>query len=198
MGYRIKEHRRPKPNRTLVDIATPAKVFVHNGTIAHLAFPCWYQEVHKPVKVHPHSKHYHDYRGWPGPGKPDHSCQLWTPDLHCCKIGEHHECTPHCEHYISMDGVIPIHLRKEGYTDVKVTFQASDEQPSAIYATGIIDPEDDWIVRVSLDILDENAVYEPQVYKMTVFANANDRRDIVALTELIVLPSGYAESDIEE
>ena len=35
MGYRINSHPKPKPRRTAVDIATPAKLYVHNGTLAH-------------------------------------------------------------------------------------------------------------------------------------------------------------------
>ena len=56
----------------------------------------------------------------------------------------------------------------------------------------------DWVVRVHVDCLDPAALEEPQKYKFTVFVNNEDdedrkmyRRDIVALAELIVLPSAY-------
>lgn len=199
MSYRIQPKPKPHPERTLVDVTTPARVYVHNGTIAHLAIPCWYQEVHKPVRLHHHDRHLHDHMGWPSPTHPDHVCQLWSPDQHCCTIGMHHECTPHCRHYIDLSGLVPIHLLEEGYTSFSVVFNASDEPPTAdqIVAEAYVSELEDWVVRINLDIFDESALYQPQKYKMTVFASMTDdenktvRRDIVALTDLIVLPSGY-------
>lgn len=199
MGYRIDEHPKPRPHRELKDTTTPATITVHNGTIAHLAFPCWYQEVHKPLRAYPHNKHVHDHFGWPGPDNPDNSCQLWLPALHCCSIGKHHECSPHCRNYIDLDGLFPIHLLNEGYTGFEVSFQASEVVPTDadIQCEATVDPEEDWVVRVTLYTHDQNALDEPMRYKMTVFAimdtgyNKTDRRDIVALTDLVILPAGY-------
>lgn len=200
MSYRIQSKPKPHPHRSLVDVTTPAHVFVHNGTIAHLAFPCWYQEVHKPLRAHRHNRHLHDHRGWPSPSHPDHICQLWVPDKHCCSIGLHHECSPHCRHYIDLTGIMPIHLINEGYTSIRLAFNASDEVPDTgdiEIQEAYIDPDDDWVVRVTLFAHDFDGLYEPAKYKMTVFALADAsehgpaRRDIVALTDLIILPSGY-------
>ena len=107
MSYRIKDHPRPRPQRSVVDIATPIKVFAHNGTTEYIAFPCWYQEIHRPIRAHHHDHHWHDHVGWPAPDHPDHCCQLWAPDRHCCSLGKHHECSPHCKHYIDYSNVSP-------------------------------------------------------------------------------------------
>ena len=198
MGYRINSHPKPKPRRTAVDIATPAKLYVHNGTLAHFAFPCWYQEMHKPVPAHHHDHHWHDHVGWPSPDHPDHICQLWAPDRHCCSIGHRHECSRHCEHYIDMANVFPIHLREEGYSSALVKWATDNRQPpTGITATASIDTAEDWVVRLDLDIKDPAALQEPQKYLFTVFVHANEdgglneRNDIVVLAELNVLPSSY-------
>lgn len=210
MSYRIHEHPRPVgPQRSIVDISTPIKVIVHNGTTANIAFPCWYQEIHRPIPAHHHDHHWHDYVGWPSPTHPDHCCQLWAPDRHCCSIGMHHECSPHCHHYIDYRNVFPIHLTEEGYTGAAVKWVTDDRTaPTGITATALIDPDEDWVVRVNLDLDDPAALEEVKKYKFTVFANAPQkattnpktgqagrtlpaRSDIVALAELIVLPSAY-------
>ena len=210
MSYRIHEHPRPLgPQRSIVDISTPIKVIVHNGTTANIAFPCWYQEIHRPIPAHPHDYHWHDYVGWPSPSHPDHCCQLWSPDRHCCSLGKHHECSPHCHHYIDYRNVFPIHLTEEGYTGAAIKWNTENRNaPTGIVATAEIDPDEDWVVRVNLDLDVADAIEEPQKFKFTVFANAPQiattnpktgqsgrtlpaRSDIVALAELIVLPSSY-------
>lgn len=211
MSYRIHEKPHHHPQRSVVDIATPIKVFAHNGTTEYIAFPCWYQEIHRPIPAHWHHHHWHDHVGWPSPTHPDHCCQLWSPDRHCCSLGMHHECSPHCAHYIDYRNVFPIHLLSEyeGYNGASVAWATENRQaPSGIVATAFIDPEEDWIVRVNLDIDDPAALMEPQKYRFTVFANAPQRTrtnpktgqagrtdpprsDIIALAELIVLPSAY-------
>lgn len=206
--------------RTVVDIATPVKLYAHNGTTADFAFPCWYQEVRKPIKAHLHNRPMHDHLGWPDPERPDHSCQLWAPDLHRCMVGRHHTCPTHCEMYIDMDGISPIHLLDEGYTGASVAWatkrQDGDEwiigePPEGIDVEAWIDPDEDWVVRVFLDIDDPTALDDPSMYRLTVFANkpAEDvesirrpgvtthvpaRSDIIALSELVILPSAYQES----
>lgn len=224
MSYRVDSGKRPhKPHarRTVVDVATPVKLYAHNGTTADFAFPCWYQEVHKPVRAHLHDRHRHDHEGWPSPAHPDHSCQLWAPDLHECRIGRHHECSPHCDMYIDMDGISPIHLLDEGYTEAHVAWATKrkgdgdewivGEPPEGIDVEAWIDPDEDWVVRVFIDVDDPTALEDPSMYRLTVFVNkpAEDvesirrpgvtthipaRSDIVALSELVVLPSAYQEA----
>lgn len=195
MGYRINEHKPPKPRRTVVDIATPTKVFVHNGVISEIAFPCWYQEVHPPIPAAHHNRRLHDHEGWPSPGHADHVCQLWIPSHGKCLHG-YRECSPHCKHYIDYARVFPVHLlsEDEGYTAAAVKWLDEHE---GIEVTATIDPIEDWVVRVSVDCQDPNAIDEPQVYRMTVFVTSPGsedlapRRDIVCLAELVVLPSAY-------
>lgn len=197
MAYRLHEHKKPEQRRTAVDIATPIKLYVHNGTSANFAFPCWYQEVLPPVPAKLHNRSLHDYHGWPNPRHPDHSCQLWIPDRpHHCVHG-FKECSPFCKHYIDYKRVVPIHLTSdyEGYTGSEVAWV---DKPEGITISSSIDDVEDWVVRVHVDCLDPAALEEPQKYKFTVFVNNEDdedrkmyRRDIVALAELIVLPSAY-------
>lgn len=196
MSYRIHEKKPPKPRREVDDVTTPMRLYVHNGTSGDFAFPCYYQEIHHPVPMRPHDRHWHDHIGWPAPSHPGHSCQLWIPEKGCCPPGPHAECARHCHHYLDMTTLTPIHLTsdEEGYTSVSVAWV---EAPTGITVTTWIDDEEDWVVHVNVDCKDPNATEEPQVYKMTVFANAPAangkpaRRDIVALAELVVLPSAY-------
>lgn len=196
MAYRHHEHKPPKPRREVDDVTTPMKLYIHNGIANDFAFPCYYQEIHKPVPVVPHDPHWHDHVGWPSPNHPGHSCQLWIPGTGCTFPEPHPECHRHCEHYVDMTTLTPIHLtsEEEGYTTFSVAWV---EEPTGITATASIDPDDDWVVKVHIDCKDPNAKKEPQAYKFTVFANAPAtdgkaaRRDIVALAELVVLPSAY-------
>lgn len=187
MTYRTDIPKRPEPQRTTVDITTPMRIFVHNGTLATFAFPCWYQEVHPPIPAHLHDRHLHDYHGWPNPRHPDHICQLWIPNRGCM---HGRECSPKCERYIDYSKVVPIHLLSEyeGYTGAEVAWV---EKPDGVDATAEIDQDEDWVVKLVVDAHDEDALEEPKTYKLTVFVNAPDRRDIVVLAELVVLPSAY-------
>ena len=195
MGYRTTDHKPPRPQRSAVDIATPVKWVVNNGTIAAFAFPCWYQEIKPPVPARLHDRKMHDHMGWPKPDHPDHICQLWIPEEGHCVHG-FQECHPHCKHYINYKNVSPIHLLSdyEGYDGAFVAWAGEHE---GITATAYIDPDEDWVVRVVVDCKDPNAIEEPQTYKLTVFVGSvngqgvYERRDIVALTELTVLPSAY-------
>jgi len=195
MGYRKLEHKRHEPRRTAVNIATPIKLFIHNGETATFAFPCWYQEVKPPIPARLHNHYLHDHHGWPNPSHPDHSCQLWIPEVGGCIHG-FKECSPHCRHYIDYSRVLPIHLLSEyeGYEGAFVSWIGEHE---GIVATARIDEDEDWVVKVDVDCKDPNALEEPQRYKFTAFVgsdkdgNVYNRRDIVALAELIVLPSAY-------
>lgn len=214
MGYRIHEHKKPEPRRTAVDTATPLKLYIHNGTVSNFAFPCWYQEIYPPIPAKLHDRHLHDHQGWPSWQHPDHICQLWIPEKGHCIHGMQ-ECHPHCRHYIDFKKIKPIHLLSdyEGYDNAYVRWV---DEPEGIECSAYIDPVEDWVVRLHVDCQDENATYDPQVYKGTLFIGAspkssdqqinsskglikgseesynnnnNYRTDIVALFELIVLPS---------
>ena len=195
MSYRIHDRKPPKPQRSVVDITTPMRAFVHNGCTTDLAIPCWYQEIRKPVRARLHDKHLHDHQGWPSPMHHGHSCQLWVPEDGSCVHGVR-ECHPHCRHYIDYSKVIPIHLSSEyeGYEGAFVSWVGSHE---GITATASIDDKEDWVVKVHVDCQDPNALEEPKKYKFTVFVGSDEvggkytRRAIVALVELTVLPSAY-------
>ena len=207
MSYRIEHHHHPHPERSAQDTATPSHLYAHNGTTARFAFPCWYQEVHPPIRAHHHNYHLHDYQGWPSPTHPDHICQLWSPDRHCCSIGEHNECSPHCRHYLDMRTITPIHLLEEGYTEVTIAwihemvdeegnhYETSDTTPpDGITAVGYIDIDDDWVVRAEFAIKDPTALHHPKRYRISVSAVDHNRNvsDIIVLAELVVLPAAYA------
>lgn len=195
MGYRKYKAKPPEQNRSAVDIATPIKLVVQNGATASFAFPCWYQEVERPLRAHLHSKDKHDHCGWPTPDHHDHSCQLWIPEEGHCVHGMQ-ECAPHCKHYIDYSKVTPIHLLSdyEGYEGAFVAWTGNHE---GIEATAYIDPDEDWVVRVNVDVQDPNALDAKQEYKMTVFVGSDmedgiyKRRDIVAPAKLVILPSAY-------
>ena len=211
MTYRLQEKPKPKPRRTIVETATPSKIYVHNGTIAHLAFPCWYQEVHHPIPIKPHRRDIHDHIGWPEPTRPDRICQVWVPGYKEPSIGIGFE-NPrriHPRKMIDLKGIVPIHLLREGYTSFEVALDASDDVPdsSRLEISAYVQEHEDWVVRVDVFAHDEKALKKPMKYKMTVFALAADtddhplaRKDIVALTDLIILPSsyGYEEEEISE
>lgn len=227
MGYRINHHPRPLPHRGAVDIATPIHLTIHNGTTAFFAFPCWYLEVHKPIPAHPHNYHYHDFIGAPSWKHPDHSCQLWEPDHNCCKLGHKHPCSLHCKNFLDMRGIKPIHFlsENENYERNAIvvwnTPAVKDDDgnvvtpamtpPEGMVAQAMIDPIDDWVVRLNITANDPNALEHPQHYRLTTFVHANEtqteprinshgqfesyvipaRTDIIALADLTVLPSSY-------
>lgn len=189
MGYRALKPRPHEPRRTATDIATPVKLFIHNGALSEFAFPCWYLEVEPPVPAAHHDRDLHDHCGWPEPMRPDHSCQLWIPEP-----GHHvhgwQECFPFARHYLNFKKIAPIHLRSEyeGYTGVDVHWIDEHE---GIEITPYIDEKEDWVVRADVDCLDPKATEFPQHYRFSIFAKSPRRRDLVVLAELIVLPSAY-------
>lgn len=193
-GYRI-DAPRPRPKRRdMQDTSTRSKIFIDNGCTAHLAIPCWYVEAHRPLPAEPHDRMRHDTLGWPTPDKPDSCCQEWdfdrwhgrrTPHMRCCP--------PEVKHLFDLGAAFPIHLKDEGYDEIQVTVIDSERSaPDGITATGKIDDQDDWIVRVSFDVLIPELVIpseEPETYWYSVFASAEDRRDLVATGSLVVIPS---------
>jgi len=194
-SYRIKPRPFPKPHRSLQDTATPGEVWVHNGCTADLAIPCWYLEVHPPIRLHPHDTHYHDHIGWPSPNHPDHICQRWAPDEHNLPFELRHE-TTRPRWLLDPKYIAPIHLlsEDEGYSSVTVNW-LSDH--NGVTAVGWIDEVEDWVVRVRFDVASPNALEEPLDLKFAAFVNSTGdearglsaRRDLVLLGTLHILPA---------
>lgn len=195
-GYRIDAPRPRPPRRDMQDTTTPGRTFVHNGSTARLAIPCWYIEARKPIPAHPHDRMRHDMLGWPTPDHPDHVCQEWDFDRHACRRTPHMKCDPpRCEHFVDMGRVIPIHFKEEGYSSVKVSV-LDDERNSVdgVKATGSIDADDDWIIRVTFDVMVPSLLIPsdgPVTYHYSVVVEDTDAgiRDLVTIGDLIVLPA---------
>lgn len=192
MSYRHHDHKPHKMHRSAVNITTPIKLFIHNGTATSFAFPCWYQEVKPPVPARIHNHHLHDHHGWPSWRHTDHICQMWIPEPGYTIDGPG-ECRRPFHNYIDYSKVTPIHLLSdyEGYDNEGIV--AWVEKPEGIDATAYVDENEDWVVRVDISANDADAVERPQVYRFSVFLDSSTthRRDLVVLAELIVLPSAY-------
>ena len=174
------------------DTATPGTVFVHQGTTARLAIPCFYQEAHFPVHAHPHDRMRHDMLGWPTPEHPDHVCQEWDFDRHCCRRTPHMKfCPPFCERFVDLGRLFPIHLREEGYEEVKV-----EQQTGLVTVTGSIDADQDWVVRLVISSEVDMEVTKPQRTSAAVYVTREDDvMDLVSLVKIIVLPVAIEEAD---
>lgn len=174
------------------DTVTPGTVFVHQGTTAHLAIPCFYQEAHAPIHAHPHDRMLHDTLGWPTPEHPDHSCQEWDFDRHCCRRTPHLKfCPPSCERFVDLGRLFPIHLTEEGYDGVEV-----ERQTELVTVTGRIDPDQDWVVRLDVESDVDMSVTKPQRTSVAVYVTrGDDARDLVSLVKVIVLPVAIEEAD---
>ena len=191
-SYRIDEPG-PRPRqRSMQDTATPGTVFVHQGTTAHLAIPCFYQEAHAPIHTVPHDRMLHDTLGWPTPYHPDHSCQEWDFDRHCCRRTPHLKfCPPSCERFVDLGRLFPIHLTEEGYDGVEV-----EQQTELVTVTGRIDPDQDWVVRLDVESEVDMSVTKPQRTSVAVYVTrGDDARDLVSLVKVIVLPVAIEEAD---
>lgn len=201
MAYRELPHKHKPKTRDVQGLTTPGRILVINGSHKNMAFPCWYTIARPPVRTHPHSRLKHDHCGWPDPKRPDNSCQRsdfsnspyqrchrWDHSLGCCSLG-YKTCEANCRHLLDMDHVVPIHLREEGYTSVEIA--TPTELPPGFTVAGWIDEDSDWIVRISIHTQLDEAVKE--VYKMpyTALVLAPDRRDIVCMGEIVVLPGSY-------
>lgn len=191
-SYRIDEPRPRFKQRSMQDTATPGTVFVHQGATAHLAIPCFYQEAHFPVHAHPHDRMLHDTLGWPTPYHPDHSCQEWDFDRHCCRRTPHLKfCPPSCERFVDLGRLYPIHLREEGYEEVRV-----EQQTGLVTVTGSIDADQDWVVRLVISSEVDMEVTKPQRTSAAVYVTrGDDVMDLVSLVKIIVLPVAIEEAD---
>lgn len=191
-GYRI-DAPRPKPKRrTLQKTSTRGTVYVADGTTASLAIPCYYMEMHRPIPAAPHDRMRHDMLGWPTPDKPDSCCQEWDFVNSCCRRTPHMECCPpHCEHFIDMRRLFPIHLKDEGYTSFEVEIV---DAPEGLVATASLDPDDDWIVRVSIesDIGAKSFSDAMITRRFSVFAKTGtNKRDLVFNGTIVVTPTAH-------
>ena len=191
-SYRIDEPRPRPKQRSMQDTATPGTVFVHQGTTAHMAIPCFYQEAHAPIHAHPHDRMRHDMLGWPTPEHPDHSCQEWDFDRHCCRRTPHMKfCPPSCERFVDLGRLFPIHLTEEGYDGVEV-----EQQTGLVTVTGSIDADQDWVVRLVISSEVDMEVTKPQRTSAAVYVTrGDDVRDLVSLVKIIVLPVAIEEAD---
>lgn len=196
MGYRItnKEHHHHKPQRNVIDASTSMKVYAQNGVKTRIAIPCWYVEVLPPKRAHFHDRCHHDHIGWPSPSHPDHICQhsdfAHAHSHHHCgyeAYDEHHR--GRHQKFLDPDLLVPIHFlsESEGYSKTpKVYF--GDNKPAGISATATIDENEDWIIRVTFDIKTPAAATEEIEVPFSVFAENAEKRDIVTIGTLVVLP----------
>lgn len=178
------------------DTATPMVTYVHNGCTADLAIPCWYLEVRRPVPARPHDRMRHDMLGWPWPDKPDECCQEWDFDRRHCRRTPHLRCCPpHCEHFIDMRRLVPIHLTAEGYTDCFVSVRGDDNQDvDGLEILAVIDERDDWVVRVHIDAslsFDSPVAEERHAHYSVFVMDDKGHRDLVSLGTVVVLPTPY-------
>ena len=106
-----------------------------------------------------------------------------TPHMECCP--------PHCEHFIDMRKLFPIHLKDEGYTSFEVEIV---DAPEGLVATASLDPDDDWIVRVSIesDIGAKSFSDAMITRRFSVFAKTGtNKRDLVFNGTIVVTPTAH-------
>lgn len=167
MAYRVIDNL-PKPENMLPTFS------VRNGAIARIAFGCYYLGAG-------HDPHYHDYLHWPSPDyHPGAICQMMPPRDH----------VPWTEPGLPVH-MEPIHLIEEGYDQVTVSYEDSDN--AAHLATEAwIDEDDDYIVRMKVGANFDTFSDKPVDIRFTIFAGKSDGsvRDAVCHGILTVLPGG--------
>jgi hypothetical protein len=92
----------------------------------------------------------HDFYGQPTPNHPDHICQ------------------PHKEFvgdYFKPHHLYPIHLLEEGYDEVVVR---TADAPEGFEASGYIDTDDDWVIRIHLSAGCEAAIHSDVSFDIAV------------------------------
>ena len=190
MGYRQLEHHHHHGNRTAQKTTTPSTYYMENGTTFNLAIPCWYKELHTPIRYHHHCRFKHDHHGWPEPRHPDHSCQPHDfPKIPCHnpERAHHH----HHHHYVDMASVFPIHLTSEGYDEITVVFSDPVEGLSSV---AYVDESDDWVIRIFFSAFVEEATDKPYETRFIVKAGRDDESghrvtDVVSRGKLKILPA---------
>lgn len=188
MSYRIGEPKPKKPNRTVQKLTTPSEIFVTNGSIADIAFPCWYQEIEHALRARRHCSHWHDHVGQPSPNHPDHVCQ---PHDYAHEHFHHHHKDHHfhdLHRYIDMATLTPIHLLKEGYSKVIIS---TSEKYEGLSLEGIIDEEEDWVVRLNINADLEEAAEDPVKVKVVIKVADEDESiiDVAAICTLVIMPA---------
>lgn len=197
MGYRIKEHRPHRPNRTMQDTVTPYRIFLENGQTSIVAVPCFYQEVRPPIPVHHHCRPWHDHVGWPSPSHPDHSCQDWDFATDCTTVAGREELVRACDRYIDLGRLIPIHFSEE-YEKNDFEINVVDEEGKAdadIEASASLDEHDDWVIRMQISA---NKTMKPgddpvKRWFSLFHIGDDDRRTLVSKGAMIVMPVFMAE-----
>lgn len=174
------------------DTVTPGTIVVQAGTTGHMAIPLFYQEVRPPVHATPHDRMLHDTLGWPTPERPDHSCQEWDFDRHCCRRTPHLKfCPPSCERFVDLGRLYPIHLKEEGYTSVDVECQTD-----LVSVSAEIDEDQDWVIRLTVDSEVDMTTSKKRQTSVAVYVKrGTDVRDLVTLVRVVVLPTAIKEAD---
>lgn len=139
MGYR-------RPRRHDENHGIRSVIPVDNGTITHLAVPCFYEVEGHPYP-HPH-RLMHDHIGWPAPDSPDWSSQV--PDM-----------PGHDWHHDHVD------LRSQGYDSVQVSIV---DQPEGLSITGQIDGD---MVRLTIAANCEEAQTECIDVRFAAYISGN-------------------------
>lgn len=189
MGYRIQEKPDLPKTRQASTASTPASLVMHNGTIAHFAFPCWYIMAPKPPYDEMPPYHEIDHLGWPDPSHPDSSYQH---EAFC------HDGFTVLKDAYDLDLMRPIRLLREGFDGVRIVWANKERKaPEGLDLSVSIDDKDDWVVRLVAKAALPDAIEEPRMHRFAVLAHApakgrlRERLDIVAAPTVIVLPSGY-------
>ena len=161
MGYRFNDNP-PKPEDHL------RKFAVRNGTIMRIAFGCYYLQGHNPKM--------HDHIGWPNPDNPDHICQ----EISNMRLYGLKEKTAELE---------KIHLIEEGYDELAISFEDSDNAQH-LETNVWIDPDDDNIVRLTVKADFPTFSDKPIDLRFTVFAKKSDGSAIDSICHgmITVLP----------
>ncbi len=193
MSYRIETRKPEPPHRDL-----------EHGASTSFAIPCYYKEIRKPIPVRHHSRLWHDHTGMPSPNHPDHICQWWNFASCDCVHGAHkgllghHERTAgkfgydgcgqhlHCRDFIDMSKLFPIHLIREGYTEVLCGIYP---EIAGIGITGYIDEIDDWIIRVHISAICESAISKMEQTNFSIFVTNGENSDPVMTGKIIVAPA---------
>jgi len=136
MGYRTMDPPMPPEPDDVLPVFD-----LTNGEKKIWSIPCFYFNIEKPLDYHDY--HEHDHRGWPGPDKPDMSCQnpQWWKD---------YPFVSNIYNYIDMSEAVKIHLLSEyeGYVNqleynhqyylpVSIEFDTVDRDGNPVSTAGI-------------------------------------------------------------
>lgn len=160
MGYRFYDNP-PKPEDHL------HRFPVRNGAVMRLAFACYY--------LHGHNPKLHDHIGWPNPDHPDAICQeISNMKLYRMRHKD-----------IELQ---EIHLLKEGYNEVAVSFE-DEEQAQNLTVNAWIDEDDDNIIRMIVGSKFPTFSDKPVDLRFTVFVKKDNATiDAVCHGFITVLP----------